>query len=75
MNKSELSNLITKSLEEIATKNKHEIMQEISSLQKAIRTGTDMDTALFDFYMSAVQTGVIVSMETLSSLGFLDSSS
>lgn len=75
MSESELSDLIAKSLEDIATTNKHQIMKNISSLQKSIHTGTDMDTSLFDFYMSAVQIGVAVSMKTLSDLGFLDISS
>lgn len=75
MRESELSDLIAKSLEDIVTKNKQQIMPNISSLQKSIRTGTDIDTSLFNFYMSAVQTSVTVSMKTLSDLGFLEISS
>lgn len=75
MNGSELSNLVAKSLEDIATKNKQAIMQDISSLQKAICSGTDISNALFTFYMSAAQTGAAVSIKTLSDLGFLDISS
>lgn len=72
MSESELSDLIAKSLEDIATKNKQQIMQEISSLQKSIRTGTDMDTSLFNFYMSSAHTGIEASIKTLLELGFLE---
>lgn len=75
MIESELSDLIAKSLEDIVTKNKQQIMQDISSLQKSIRAGTGIDTSLFNFYMSAVQMGATVSMKTLSDLGFLEISS
>lgn len=75
MSESKLSDLIANSLEDIAAKNKQSIMQDISSLQKAICSGTDISTALFTFYMSAVQTGAAVSIKTLSELGFLDISS
>ncbi len=71
MDKSELSNQILMNLEKSITVNREQIMKDIYSLSNAIHPNKDLDQLFFNFYMSAVHTGITASMETLSSLGFL----
>lgn len=72
MVKSELYELALTNIKNSLTENQEHIMKNINSLSRAIHPNRDLDTLFFNFYMSAVESGVMATMETLSSLGFFE---
>ncbi len=50
-------------------------MPVITSLLKSIKTGNELDNAIFNFFMEAVHMGVTASIQTLMELDVLDISS
>lgn len=71
MSKSTLNDLIWTNTEKVLNQNQEQILKNISSLSKAIQPNGDLDQLFFNFYVSAVQTGVFASMEALTALGLL----
>lgn len=72
MVKSELYELALTNMKNSLTENQENIMKNINSLSRAIHPNRDLDTLFFNFYMSAVESGVMAAMEALSSLGFFE---
>ena len=72
MTKAELYDSVLANMDK-STKENHElIMKNINSLSKAIHPNRDLDSLFFDFYMSAVESGVMTTIETLYALGFFE---
>lgn len=72
MNKSELYDLVRANMQKSTADNQGQIMKNINSLSRAIHPNRDLDSLFFDFYMSAVESGAMVAIETLYSLGFFE---
>ncbi len=75
MNKSELSDLVYNTTNKSIKANSDIISPVLNSLAQSIRTGNDLDNALFAFFMEAVHMGVTSSIQVLMDHGFLDISS